>query len=163
MSIERGVGERVRLILIDGKIELPNREILDELVRRERLRIVPRSELRGKAAAFHSDVNWSSLLKDATGNDDAETAQCKRIARLQESFHVDGESWQWWRRLTDCNPADVLEGLLLLLAEVRGHHREGALACDWLGLLRQAISQTSLQDLPAIRMKLRSLDTQSGS
>jgi len=161
VAVERSVGTRLRLILIDGKIELSSQTAVDELVLQERLTVVSRNELREMVRRYKGLVNWDSLLQDSSGTDDPDCAHWKRIARLQEQFRSQPEGFTWWARFCATSAVatclDVLQALIDTSRQHRVHSPPEHPTVDWLELLRQAMAGCSPKTLPALRESLRRL------
>jgi len=154
--IERCVGDRVRVIDVTGKINC-TKASADELIRKERLTLVTRTELRSLAAKFVPLVSWEHLLRDPAGHDDSDVKAWKRVARLQERFRNDGDGWQWYCRFASVNRAGVcveIMGMLIELTKRNWDERPNRMPIDYLNLLRQVMAETTTANVAVLRDKI---------
>ncbi|HEY8669107.1 MAG TPA: hypothetical protein VIL86_20830, partial [Tepidisphaeraceae bacterium] len=156
VAIQPSVGGKCRLLMADGgTIELPNRKELYALVRREKLTIVPQSQLLALAGSGGGSRYSDRVIPSPSGGDDFTCAQWKRIARMQERYRVIGESWEWWRRMCAGKPGSVIESLLITLNHVDAtRRRRNKFYPDPLTLLMEACRAVGGYDIWLIYFKL---------
>ena len=159
VATETRPGGRTRMFDVYGtSIESTKREI-DNLIRRERLHLVLRSELRAMSTCHATTVNWDAVVNSRQGVADAEA--WREVAKLQEPFRNHGDGWAWWVRFSHANSARACAKVLTVVRNLAQQHRairiDTGMPVDWMSLLREALAESSSCDASEIRANLNRL------
>lgn len=146
--------ESLLMTLGDGtsKIQFMSKSAAADLILREKLNKVTRSELRSLATRHPAPLAGKSITAPPKGEDEPDVRTWKRVALLQERFRSGSEveGWIWWGRVLSTNSGKICEEILEMLIDIADEY-SGLRNVDWIGVLRQVMTDTSSTNVAAIR------------